>query len=251
MDFLKLTKSSLQQLTKLFLLPVITIVIVVGLSAKFLLPKVGDIQKILLETQKINQELASLESKAGKLNELKNSSLTADFQQMEMLLPSEKNIMLIFSTLGNLEKRNNVTIERLSVKPGLIDKGKVQADKKTKTGSEDLSFSFSVTGTQDSVNQFLEDLLATAPIFTVNKVNLAINSGIVDATIDVATYFQSLPETLGNINTPLSELSATQKKTLEIVKRYNAVDTSLEEISEEESASPSALPKVNKGIFNL
>lgn len=243
-------KNILQQIKPL-LLPVITIIIVVVLSAKFLLPKVGDIQKILLETQKINQELASLESKAGKLNELKNSSLTSDFQQMEMLLPSEKNIMLIFSTLEILEKRNNVIIEGLSIKPGLIDKGKVQADKKTKTGSEDLSFIFSVTGTQDSVNQFLDELLSTAPIFTVNKVNLAINSGIVDATIDVVTYFQSLPESLGNITTPLPELSATQKKTLETVKRYNAVDTSFEEISGGESASPSALPKVNKGIFNL
>lgn len=233
---------------KPLILPLATIVVVLILLAKFLLPKIGDIQAVLLSAQKIDQELTTFELKSQKLQGLANSSLKADYQQLEAVLPAEKNITLIFSTLEGLEQKNNVTIEGLNVKPGLISNN--QDNKKPKTGPENLTFTFIVTGTENSVNQFLEDLTVTTPIFLINKVNLAMTASVVTANVDLSTYIQPLPTSLGKIETPLPELSAAQKKTLETLKSYKAVNTSVEQLSENAGSSQSAAP-LKKGIFEL
>lgn len=227
---------------KLFLLPFATILIVVILTGRFLLPKIGEFQETFSQNKQREDQLNLLQEKAQKLTQLKNSQLLTDFERLEAILPSEKKIPFLISSISLLQSENNLLPEELVIRPGLLK------DENTKTGGESIDFSLSVSGPEEGVLNFLEKILITAPLMNIKGVSIVINDGIYKISSKVLTFYQSLPETLGKIDDPLKEISPSQKKTVETIASF----TILKEIPEEFiiEASPSSETKIEKSIFD-
>lgn len=250
-NFSGLTKNIYFQKFKLFAIPCLTIIAVILLSVKFFIPGLLQIQEILTKVKQSNEQLTLLEKKVSKLTALENSPLKTDYEQLEQVLPSEKNIPFILSSLDSLEKQTNLTIDSFSLKPGLLDKDSTKSANKTKTGvSEKLDFTLSLSGTDEQLNEFIRQLLTSVPLFNINNANYVKIGSQYKATFNVSTYFQNYPVSLGKIETPLTELTASQKSTWEKVKNYKTLPL-FEQISSGLESSASASQGDNNSIFNL
>lgn len=242
----KISPSFIKQI-KLFLFPAVTIFLILILTVRFLLPKIEETQAIFSKNSKDKETLNSLENKAKKLTDLKNSTLTVDFQKAEAVLPSDKNIPQIFASLNQLERVNGVQLEDLSLKPGILSKDTV-GGKKGGANLENLVFSVSLVGNETSVLAFAENLLKNAPLFNINSVTLTGSGGTFRLVLGLTTYYQNLPETLGKVNSPLPELSEPQKKALALIQSFsfNAIP-----IEAGTSASSPSGGLTGKSIFDL
>lgn len=237
---------------KLFLLPVVTVIVAILLSNYFIFPRIRIIRETLAVSQKNSTELSGLEGKAGKLQQLSNSPLPSDFERLEAILPSEKNVILILSSLNTLEKQNNVLLEGFSLKPGKLESGQSAKDSMIKTSKmEQMNFSLSLIGSETQVTQFMENMLNAAPLFNINSFNYVNLGGSVRLTLDVSTYFQTLPVDIGKTDAPLSELSSSQQKTADLAKSFNIL-ADVPPISETTpDGSPSAQTVLTKGVFDF
>lgn len=234
---------------KLLLLPVATILIVVILGSRFLLPKISQFQENFSKNKQDRSQLDLLLEKEQKLTELKNSSLVADFERIEMILPSEKKIPFVISSISLLEKENGVLFERFTINPGLLDEKNGKEEKGGTSNSKSLDFTISFIGAEDSVLNFMEKLLLISPLMNIRNVSININNGIYKVTAAVSTFHQNLPKTLGKIDSPLKAVSPSQKKTAELIKSFVILEEIPEEIIEE--ASPSSQQEIEKGVFEL
>lgn len=232
---------------KLFLFPLLTILLVLILTGRFLFPKIDETRAAFEKNSKDKETLAALEAKVKKLNDLKNSTLTLDFQKAETALPSDKNIPQIFSSISQLERVNGVQIEDFSIKPGILSKEGAAGAKKG-ANVENITFNLTVLGSETQVLSFMENILKNAPLFNIGSVTLTASSGVDKLIMDLSTYHQNLPDSLGKVDSPLPELSETQKKALALIQSFNLTTIPLE-IGTSESSPSGGL--TGKSIFEL
>lgn len=230
---------------KLFLFPVITILLVIVLIARFLLPKIEEIKQAFDKNSKDKETLVALETKVKKLTDLKNSTLTVDFQRAESVLPSDKNVPIIFASISQLERTTGVQIEDFSIKPGVLSK---TGEKKTGANVENITFNLTVLGSEAQVLTFMENILKNAPLFNIGSITLYGSGGVDKLTMDVSTYYQNLPENLGKVDSPLPELSESQKKASALIQSFNVTPFIPEQLTQQ--ASPSG-ELSGKSIFDL
>lgn len=253
MKNVKLSPSLFRKLN-LFLLPVITIAIVLVLTSYFLVPKISETQELLAKVDTEKKQLAVMEKKAQKLKELENTSLAADFTRLEYILPSEKNLPVIIDSLSQLELENSVLIEGISLSPGLLNNEDINnSNKKTNTPEDvgTLTFSIIVSGSQDNLLAFLSKLQSSSPYFKINSIRVDTTKGLIKASLNLSTYYQSLPTKLGKIDAPLKELSASQKKTLELTSNFLIFSSLSTQIEPTNQSTASAQPTPEKSIFQL
>lgn len=236
---------------KLFLLPSAIITVVLILTALFLVPKFSETQEILVKTDNDKRQLETLEKKSKKLTELGASSLFSDYERVSFILPSEKNIPAIISALSELEATNNVLIEGIRLTPGFLNSKEDQSSDQA-GGVGILDFSISVTGSKNSVLAFIEQIQNSGPFFRINAIGIQDSGGSFVAVLGVSTYYQPLPQSLGKIDSRLTELSASQKITLNEISRFKLLQ-GLPPITEDisESSTPSAQPTPGENIFKM
>ncbi len=232
---------------KLFLLPGITIAVILVLTSYFLMPKINETQEVFFYFDQEKKQLAAVSKKAQKLKDLQSSTLISDFNKLTLILPSEKDVARIFSSLEQLEFENGVVIEGLGLSPGKLDDTQDSQGQPT-SGVGTLTFNMAVSGPQEAILTFLDKLQNSAPFFKIDTIGVTTTRGTITATLGLSTFYQGLPQSLGKVDSPLPELSASQKKTLELAINFSVLEGLPLELANE-LGSPSAKPTLKKGIF--
>ncbi len=220
-----------------------------------------------LRVSQNEKKIENLQKKLVKLNDLKNTTLESDVEKLEFILPSGKNVPLIFYSLDELAAEVGVSYLNLSLKPGVLDELDLSIGPQTKASEStessevvtppsdipldglvnNIEFSITFFGPKENIMEYLKKILNNAPIIKINKMSLSDGgNGIISTTIGVTTFFQPLPTTLGNIDSPIQALTETQSKTATLLSSFSI----FKEIPPPFEASSSSLPLLKRGIFH-
>ena len=161
-----------------------------------------------------------------------------ELSSAEQLLPSEKDVFSLVGQIENIARLSGVLLSRLEVAPGSVGgtgaeaNGKsAQANQATQKGDSEkdvgvpkIQLKISLTSDYMSYLQFLHRLLLIPRIVAIRDLSLSSASASGQSTqlrtiLTLDAYWQSLPERLGSIESPIENLSENEKKLLAQVQQ--------------------------------
>lgn len=197
-------------------------------------------QETLALNSELEKEKPRLENLQQKLVELENVQFDPDFLQKEVVeaaLPSKKPLLELLTSLNTIAVDNGVSITEFSLNPGLIasdaaELNNQQARKIQSEGVDTLKVEMIVSGTFDSVGDFLIDLEKISPFTTVTQLGLTsrnrgddfgAQASDMQAKITSESYFFTQSVSAA-VEAPLPSLSSREQEVLQELTAFSQVD---------------------------
>lgn len=162
----------------------------------------------------LNSEVTLLQGKSATLQLLDEDELRRDALTLASVVPPDKSLSTVMTTLDTVSGQTNVALEDVSLnKPGSLATASAQKQtaEERKIGSNILSVSVHVRGTFDEIQRFISLIGVVRRLFHINNIGINFNSGLVDARLVLDTYYYPYPATVGRTLTPISGLSDDEK----------------------------------------
>lgn len=210
--------------------------ILVSLLILFLIvrPKFSESLQIKNSNSELTQKVASLKQKAGVLTGLDQEELEKQVVAAEQLLPSGKNVFLLVSQIERAAASSGVLLNRVESTPGSLGAAPsappasvpAPAAGAAAEIAPSLKVSVSLTGGYSSLLQFLNNVLAIPRAVSISDLSVSAasseGSAQLKASMSIVAYFKQLPTDLGSIETPVAELTQSEKDRLKKI-----IDTGL------------------------
>lgn len=181
---------------KNFLLPGIVTLLVFLTTLSFLKPKVAAIIEVQKKLSQNKKNLTLLTQKLAALEGLDQTELTKKTDLLMAALPSEKKVPQALIIFKNLALETGVELEEIQVDPGELD---------VESEEEFLSFNIKLSGSIEKIGTFFDKLEKTFPLMRLIVVDLSRPEGdLFNASLEVQSFFLSLPKTLGAAEEELS-----------------------------------------------
>jgi len=200
----------------LVLISVIMGIVVLG-------PVLGKLRTRITDRNQLTKNLKQLEKKLSSLAGIDSILINDRVKKMEAVFPSDKPIVQLMGTLSQLSGQHGLSFGGVSLKPGNLSKEEGKKSKKT-TASDlsDLKFGFEVGGSFANILAFMSALENTAPLMKIEEVGLTIKTNplfdaaktIVVASIDVSSFYQPPPKSIGAVSNPVGLLSRDEEALL-------------------------------------
>lgn len=204
------TKSKLDlkstQLEKLqsFVFPLMTLAIIVGLSATVGKSMVERLFEIRDNMKELTAKNGVLGEKKQILNGLNEGDLTAGVRASTLAIPQEGPVLPAF-----------VAIRSVALTKGLsINNVRFSGSVETSSNLRVVNFTFDTRGTLEGTIGFLREIKTMAPLTRVQKVKFAVSEGTVTGSITVHSLWEPLPETFGKVDDPIDTIGAAEKELL-------------------------------------
>lgn len=214
-----------------FVFPVVSLVIIVGLSVtvgKSMVNRVFEIRGSIKELTGKNEILTS---KKKILNSLDKNELTQGVNSSTLALPKEEPVLPAF-----------VAIRAVALSRGLSINGiRFSGSTDSATNLKVINFTFDTTGSLPSALAFLKDIKGTAPLIRVRKLKFAVNEGSVSGNVTVYSIWEPLPETFGKVDDPIDDLALAEKELL----------AKMAELKTPTTNAPSTGPRGKKNPFSF
>ena len=169
------------------------------------------------------QKLTFLVNKVDQLNKLDGNLVQQRLQLINSVIPSTKDGLGGIAYLSQAAANFGLSVDSLSVSPGIISTSSAATSAATGQGSEDqgLTFQMAVSGDRDSVLNFV-DLFAkpTYPIFIPRTIALSLQGQKESAVLTLAMYWKSPPTSFGGDSVPVAVLTSGEESFLEWLKKY-------------------------------
>jgi len=175
-------------------LPIFLIIAVILVSLFFLRSKIFEI----FETQKIikkeKETLADLTKKVAILQGLDEFELTEKTEVLLRVLPPEKDVVNILSTLKALSSQTGVVLGGIKFE-----------------GEDTLSLK--VQGDSEKIISFMEKIEKTYPLMRLEDVSISFEEeGRIESFLKVKTFFSPLPTKLDSLESPLALITPQEEK---------------------------------------
>lgn len=182
-------------------------------------PVVSKLRSRVADKKKLIRELSKLEEKLLALEGIDEILIEERVKKMEEVFPSKKPVVALMGSLSNLSGEHGLSFGGVTLRPGILGE-EVSTDKKKKSKKvssvfpkelKDMKFGFQVAGDFSKVVEFMNDLENLAPLMKIEEVGLTVKSSpylegsniSVVADIEVASYYQLPPASLGSISAPV------------------------------------------------
>lgn len=180
-------------------------------------PTLSTLQKRLRVNKQFKTELVNLEKKLQTLEGIDKNSISERVKRMETVFPSDKPIVQLLSSLSQLAAKHSLSFGGVSLRPGSLTD-----EKEGKIELADLNFGFTIGGDFGSVLRFLKELENVAPLMKIDKLSLDIKTSplfdnknfLVEAGVEVSSFYQPAPKVLGGISQPVKLLSRGEEAIL-------------------------------------
>jgi Tfp pilus assembly protein PilO len=205
---------------KPYLLPIVTVVVLLVLVPLIIMPWLGDVQAGFAQMQTNQQKLNAMRAKADALEKLDaetNRQLLR--QKVEPAIPSEADPAGLLGTLEQIavstgSKTKTVQYSQSGTKP-------------TAAGEEagqSVSTNFTIEGTYANIAFFISRAESVARVVSLNSMHIVPVSGSDNgdallATFDVVAPYSPLPTDLGPAESPLPERTSAKTQALETVNK--------------------------------
>ena len=210
-------------------LAVSAVSILVSLLILFLVvwPKLSETLQIKNSNSELTQKADSLKQKAGILSRLDQAELEEQVVASEQLLPSGKDTFLLISQIERAAASSGILLNRVESTPGLLDTASGGASGNPAAPSAgaqteiapSIKVSVSLTSGYSSLLSFLNNVLTIPRVVSVSDLSVSAasseGSSQLKASMSIIAYFKELPTDLGSIETPVAELSQSEKDRLE------------------------------------
>lgn len=164
-----------------YVLPVISILIVIIVGITLIQPKIAEIQATQQEEAQEKEVQTKLQNKAKVLSQLDKNKLElqSEVSNLSVALPSGKKASELIRMLQNLASQSNVQIDTLSFDAGTIDNNAL-------TPPTELNVSLAFSGSYDAIKTFLSNAAKAKRLMNVTSLGLA-NSASDESTITATT----------------------------------------------------------------
>lgn len=224
---LKLIWSTRKQFVGLLLLLVISAAIVLFLvvpEARTSWTRWGELQSAKAQAKQLTE----------KLDQLTLLQTSPDLQKQAIVdsaLPSRKPFFELLQSLNLVSQQTNVVIGQFEITPGSIatdSAGQTVSVAKIRNGAAALEVKYSVTGSFQELNNYLQKIEEVTPFTTVVKLDIGSEISNIDLTetfsaeVMSETYYfsQSLTTTE---TAALPKMSAASEEVIRALESYNAV----------------------------
>ena len=205
------------------------IIALVILSALFLVkPKVNEILGARKTIKNEREKLALLTQKAALLESLNQVELNQRVNRTLSVLPVEKDVTLVLSSLKAVALETDLTLFSIGVNPGEISSPSAQKTKKTtkpKTVLPSYTFSLQAEGKTEAVKAFIQKIEKISPLLELESLSLSLEDDSVEASIEINAFYLDLPEVIGPYDKPLPLLTKDEEGILQKITGFNPVLT--------------------------
>ena len=210
---------------KSLLWPGIIFLVVAVIGLAFLKPKITGIFQLRKQIAKDKNTLAQLTQKINALEGLDEKELEIKIEKVLKALPSEKNIAGLLYTLKILSQETEVGLKDIQVSPGELSTRSAQPETKSESGLPLLSFSLIVEGESEKARNFFDRIETIMPLMKIRGIGMAqSDEGVVEANLELATFFLLLPKELGVIENPLALITLQEEKAYQELTRFKAAE---------------------------
>lgn len=210
---------------KSLLWPGIIFLVVAIIGLAFLKPKITGIFQLRKQIAKDKNTLAQLTQKINALEGLDEKELEIKTEKVLKALPSEKNIAGLLYTLKILSQETEVGLKDIQVSPGELSTRSAQPETKSESGLPLLSFSLIVEGESEKARNFFDRIETIMPLMKIRGIGMAqSDEGVVEANLELATFFLLLPKELGVIENPLALITLQEEKAYQELTRFKAAE---------------------------
>lgn len=223
----KLIWSTRKQFVGLLLLVVAMVAVVFFLivpEAKTSWTRWGELQKAQAEKQKMYDKLS-------KLIALETSPDLQKKTIIDSALPSRKPFFELLQSMNLVSQQSNVLIDRFEITPGLVatdSAGQTVAMVKNRNGAAALEVKYTVSGSFNELNDYLQKIEEVTPFTTVVKLDIGSEISNVDlaelfsAEVKSETYYFIQPITTSE-SAALPQMSEESQEAIRALESYNAV----------------------------
>lgn len=204
--------------------------IVFGFAAVFvffrvIFPQWADIQEATTAMNTKGDEVKAKEATYTFLNSIPNEVVDQNFTTVTTALPTQKDIVLIYSELNNAASSVGVKLGGFNVKIGGIysaAKAPTTSTERTINGIPFINILVNISGSGESLRTFSDKLYESVPVVEIKSVDIGKN----DARYDVNFYYKPVvlrPQTVST--KPLEPLSGQDVKLLEQLEGWRLSST--------------------------
>ena len=208
---------------KFYIIPVLSILIVIAIGLFIVQPKISEIsdlsQKITTEKEK-NTKLTAKRDALTRLRDNKEE-ITAKGAAVRVALPSEKNITQYLLELDNLAQASNIVIRSVQVTPGTL----IEEKPTITQAADELVLNIAIEGSFESIKTFFERVSQAKRLINAQSLNIAINSetsGTVSASGVFNIYYKQRPQTPKDATEAIPELTPENNETFDEISNLTS-----------------------------
>lgn len=206
-----------------FAVPSFAILAALAIAYFVVWPKFQEVMQIKSSNKDLVALNATLSQKADALERLNKSELTSDYALADQMLPSDKEVFLLLRQIEVTATSNGVVLSSLTLTPGQVGTGSATAkanapapppsNSAAAAGADvvEIPVTLSISSDYRSLISFLSNIFAEPRVVNINNISSAASgTGTVSTSISLTSYWQSLPTTLGSIDSPISNLTSQE-----------------------------------------
>jgi len=181
-------------------IPLVVVLVLFISVGKFGVSKVIDIRSQIKSAQFTESVLAQ------KLNLLKNISSVVSVGAVSAAsaVPDSDPSLTVILQLKTLAMQNGVVVSAIKSSSGM----------ESSSGLNQAAISFTADGVRSQLFDFLTGIAKIAPVTIVDKIQMNETFGSEEADIGVKSYWAGFPKTMPSVDSPISDLSQSEKETL-------------------------------------
>lgn len=188
--------------------------------------------------QEWNNEKPTLQKLQAKLQQLQSLEYTPEYSQVGMVseaLPSKKPLLELLTSLNSVSSQTTVSIDSFEISPGLIatDAASLEQVVKSSGPYDKLTLALKLTGTFESIQEFMVQLERISPFTTITSLDLSDPKPALDGTLfqsaelTTETYYFTQPIRV-TVDAPLPQLSATDRTVLTALEEFSVTTIPLQ-----------------------
>lgn len=206
--------------------PIGAIVVSLVVLALIVWPKFTQVLKLRNENAELATRVDNLEAKVSKLSSLDRDVLNSQLVAAEQLVPSDKGVFTVIRQVEGAAASSGVLLNKIEVVPGKVNAVASTPDGQAVGGVPSASpdslvqLNISLSSDYRSFLQFTSNVLALPRAISVEDLSLSGGSGSegssqVRAAMTINAYWLPLPRELSSIESPVEDLTDSEKKLLE------------------------------------
>ena len=193
---------------------------------KLILPSYQKYILLTKENSTKNQLLKEVESKLNELNTTDYSELSAITDTLLLAIPVRNNYLALYGGVKALADKHNITIVDFQINPGAINEVKKETAKDGKSAT--IGIKLEVKGELQAIRDMVFEIENGLPITNVSELSftnsriasMSAKTQVMEAQINLVSYWQKLPDYLAKYESPLDKLSKEDYALYEKLKAF-------------------------------
>jgi len=218
---MKIETGRLSELSKFqsLLFPVMVVILILVSAITILKPRLNDLLGTRRDLAKQKRELAQLAQKVAILEGYDQNELQARTNQVNKVLPREKDGPLILATIRSLVSDYNLELSSLTVEVGEIATESAEPKRKEEL-LPSLTIQLSIAGGLENLYDFLEIIESTVPLMRVDTVSTAREESTAESNIQLFSYYLAEPKDIGKVGRQVVPITSEEEEVYQKLSRY-------------------------------